>query len=67
MFFALSGFLVAASFERTKTLGMFYGLRAIRIYPALAFDTIVSALILGPLFTGLPLSSYFSDPLFLRY
>lgn len=67
MFFALSGFLVGASFERTKTLGMFYGLRAVRIFPALAFDTIVSALILGPVFTQFSLSAYFSDPLFIRY
>lgn len=66
-FFALSGFLVAASFERNKTLGVFFGLRAIRIFPALAFDTVVSALILGPLFTEFVLSRYFSDPLFAHY
>ncbi len=32
MFFALSGFLVAGSLQRTTTLLQFLGLRAIRIY-----------------------------------
>jgi len=67
MFFALSGFLVAGSLERTRTLPMFLGLRAIRIYPALAVEALLSALVLGPIFTGLALTDYFQDPLFARY
>jgi peptidoglycan/LPS O-acetylase OafA/YrhL len=67
MFFALSGFLVAGSLERTKTLGMFLALRAIRIYPALMVEVILSAFILGPWVTTLPLNTYFSDPLFRQY
>jgi peptidoglycan/LPS O-acetylase OafA/YrhL len=67
MFFALSGFLVAGSFERCKTLVSFGGLRVLRLMPALAVDTIVGALLLGPLFTILPLSDYLSQPGFLRY
>lgn len=67
MFFALSGFLVAGSLLRSKTLVMFMGLRVIRIFPALGMEVLLSALILGPIFTTLPLSAYFSDPLFHRY
>jgi peptidoglycan/LPS O-acetylase OafA/YrhL len=67
MFFALSGFLVAGSLERSRTLGMFLGLRAIRIFPALVVEVVLSAFILGPLVTALPLSLYFSDPLFFKY
>jgi peptidoglycan/LPS O-acetylase OafA/YrhL len=67
MFFALSGFLVAGSFERCRTMLMFFGLRAIRIFPALAVETIISSLILGPLLTHYTLGQYFSDPLFARY
>jgi peptidoglycan/LPS O-acetylase OafA/YrhL len=67
MFFALSGFLVAGSLQRTRTLGMFLGLRAIRIFPALLVEVVLSAFILGPLVTALPLQSYFSDPLFFKY
>jgi peptidoglycan/LPS O-acetylase OafA/YrhL len=67
MFFALSGFLVAGSLERARTLPMFLGLRVIRIYPALAVEALLSALILGPIFTSYALPDYFRDPLFARY
>jgi peptidoglycan/LPS O-acetylase OafA/YrhL len=46
MFFALSGFLVAGSLDRSNTLIMFLGLRAFRIVPALAVEVFLSALIL---------------------
>jgi peptidoglycan/LPS O-acetylase OafA/YrhL len=67
MFFALSGFLVAGSLERAKTLGGFLGLRAIRILPALAVEVVLSAFIIGAIFTTLPLAKYYIDPLFFRY
>jgi len=67
MFFALSGFLIASSFERTPSLYKFFGLRIIRIGPALFVETLLSALILGPLMTEYPLKSYFTDPLFFNY
>jgi peptidoglycan/LPS O-acetylase OafA/YrhL len=67
MFFALSGYLVAGSLQRCRTLGMFLGLRAIRIFPALLVEVILSAFILGPLVTTLPPQLYFSDPLFFKY
>jgi peptidoglycan/LPS O-acetylase OafA/YrhL len=55
-FFALSGFLVAGSLIRCKTLFRFLGLRALRIYPALIVEVILSAFILGPIVTTAPLS-----------
>jgi peptidoglycan/LPS O-acetylase OafA/YrhL len=67
MFFSLSGFLVAGSFERCKTMISFLGLRLLRLIPALAGEVLVSALILGPWLTKLPLADYFSDPQFHRY
>lgn len=66
-FFALSGFLVAGSLERSKTLAGFASLRALRIVPALAVEILLSALILGPMLTTLSLSEYFSDPKFFHY
>jgi peptidoglycan/LPS O-acetylase OafA/YrhL len=60
-FFALSGFLVAGSLERTPSLFVFLGLRAIRIVPALGVEIVLSALLLGPLLTTLPLSEYFTS------
>ncbi len=67
MFFCLSGFLVAGSLLRSKTLISFLGLRVIRIYPALAVEVLISAIILGPIFTSFGLYAYFSDPVFWRY
>lgn len=67
MFFALSGFLVAGSLERSKAISTFIGLRALRILPALTMDTLFSALILGALLTTLPLREYFAHPMFHAY
>ena len=67
MFFALSGFLVAGSLERSRTILQFLGLRAIRIFPALACETIVSAFAFGLIVTQLSLVQYFSSPVFLSY
>jgi peptidoglycan/LPS O-acetylase OafA/YrhL len=63
MFFALSGFLVSASLERTR-LHQFLTLRVLRIVPALAVVVILSALVLGPIFTTMPLRQYFTSPEF---
>jgi peptidoglycan/LPS O-acetylase OafA/YrhL len=67
MFFALSGFLVAGSLDRCKTLISFLGLRVFRIIPALAVEVLLSALLLGPLLTTYPLGDYFTDTRFHAY
>ena len=67
IFFALSGFLVAASAVRTGSMGRFFANRALRIFPALSVETLLSALILGPLVTELSLRAYFTDHEFFRY
>ncbi len=66
-FFALSGFLVAGSLERCRTLIAFLGLRALRIFPALAAETLLSAFLIGPLVTTFGPVRYFSDPAFWSY
>jgi peptidoglycan/LPS O-acetylase OafA/YrhL len=66
MFFALSGFLVAASLFR-NSVSTFVGLRVIRIVPALAVETLLSAIILGPLLTAVPLTEYFTSLTFFKY
>lgn len=66
-FFALSGFLVTASLFRTRSIKVFLLFRTLRIAPALAVEVALSALVLGPLFTTLALSDYFSSTGFLRY
>jgi peptidoglycan/LPS O-acetylase OafA/YrhL len=67
MFFALSGFLVAGSLYPCRSLVSFLGLRVLRIMPALAAEILLSALVLGPLFTALPLAQYFSARAFFAY
>src|SRR4051794_10422414 len=58
-FFALSGYLVAGSLERCRTIITFMGLRVLRVFPALAVEVLLSAFIVGPMFTTLYLSDYF--------
>jgi len=67
MFFALSGFLVAGSFARSRTLVSFLGLRVIRLGPALVVETLLSAIAIGLLFTTLPYRSYFAKWIFWHY
>jgi peptidoglycan/LPS O-acetylase OafA/YrhL len=67
MFFGLSGFLVAGSIDRTRSLIGFAGLRFLRIFPALTVDTFFSAFVLGLCLTTLPWHSYFGAPEFRRY
>ncbi|WP_413708772.1 acyltransferase family protein [Rhizobium sp. Rhizsp82] len=66
-FFALSGFLVFGSLERSQKLHKFLALRVIRIYPALIVEVLLSALVLGPIVTQFPLSDYFTDREFYVY
>jgi peptidoglycan/LPS O-acetylase OafA/YrhL len=67
MFFALSGFLVAGSLERSKTVADFLTLRVMRIFPALVVEVFISALILGVITTTLSLNEYFSSTVFWKY
>lgn len=46
---------------------MFLGLRAIRIYPALVMEAVLSALLLGSFFTTSPLAAYFCNHTYYRY
>lgn len=67
IFFGLSGFLVSGSALRSRSLKVFLSFRALRIFPALTVEITLSALILGPLLTTLPIWDYVSDTRFLKY
>jgi peptidoglycan/LPS O-acetylase OafA/YrhL len=62
VFFAISGFLVTQSFEQTANPLHFLAKRALRIFPGLFVATLVSAFVLGPLVSTLPLGAYLSRP-----
>lgn len=61
VFFTISGFLVTQSFEATRSAPRFAAKRALRIYPGLLACLLVSAFLLGPLVSTLPLRGYFGD------
>jgi peptidoglycan/LPS O-acetylase OafA/YrhL len=62
MFFSLSGFLVAGSLMRSRSIGVYLGLRALRIFPALAVETLFCALVLGLAYTTLSPGDYLGHP-----
>jgi peptidoglycan/LPS O-acetylase OafA/YrhL len=62
MFFAMSGFLITKSWNDQPRLTPFAVKRALRLLPALAVAVTVTVFVVGPLFTTLPLSSYFAHP-----
>jgi peptidoglycan/LPS O-acetylase OafA/YrhL len=60
-FFIISGYLVTQSFERSTSWLRFVLARSLRIFPGLVACVLFSAFILGPFFTKLPLSEYFTS------
>lgn len=64
VFFVISGFLVAASFERHGWRGFLLA-RVLRIYPALVVCTLLTVCVLGPLLTTAP--DYWRNPTTWRF
>lgn len=62
VFFAISGYLIANSWTHDPSIWRFAVRRLLRIWPGLICTVLLCGLVLGPLVTQLPLSSYFSDP-----
>jgi peptidoglycan/LPS O-acetylase OafA/YrhL len=59
VFFAISGYLVTGSWERTPGLWTFLMKRGLRLFPGLLLCTAFGAFVVGPLATTLPLGDYF--------
>lgn len=62
IFFVISGFLITHSYLRTQNPKRFLWSRVLRIFPALFCVVTLSAFVLGPLVTTLPLDAYFTNP-----
>lgn len=62
VFFAISGFLVTQSFEQTHGPLRYLIKRCLRIFPAYIVVLVLSAFVLAPLVTTLPLTEYFRRP-----
>lgn len=61
VFFAISGFLITGSFERSSSLASFLAARVLRLMPGLIVNIAFVAFILGPLVTTLSVSAYFAN------
>lgn len=61
LFFVASGFLVTASLLKRQSGVDFVWARFLRIYPAFWLMLLLLVFVLGPLFTTLPLPSYFAQ------
>jgi peptidoglycan/LPS O-acetylase OafA/YrhL len=62
VFFAASGYLIAASFAGRRSLAAFLLARAARLLPGLAVSVALVALLLGPAVTTLPSATYLASP-----
>jgi peptidoglycan/LPS O-acetylase OafA/YrhL len=61
VFFVVSGFLVTGSYLHRANLEVFIKSRALRILPAYAACVVLSAFVLGAIYTELPLSDYLTQ------
>lgn len=66
-FFFLSGLLVAQSLDKSPSRRNFAWKRFLRLYPAATAAVLITALVIGPLVTTLPLKTYFTHPVFFQY
>ena len=62
VFFAISGYLVARSFDRSPGLVDYARARVLRILPAYFAATLYAAFVIGPWATTLPVADYLADP-----
>lgn len=62
VFFVISGFLIARSFERRPSHVHWLSARALRLIPGLFVALCASAFILGPFASTMPLRAYFAAP-----
>ena len=62
VFFTLSGYLIAASWQRDPNLWRFLVRRVLRIWPGLIAMVLLTMWVLGPIVTTLPWRDYVADP-----
>lgn len=67
IFFAISGYMVTGSWQRTPNLLRFLAKRALRIFPGLIACVLVTAYVLGPRLSSLPLRAYLHNGEVLKY
>lgn len=61
IFFAISGYLITASFDRNRNPVTYLLARSLRIFPALIVVVLLTAFVLGPLVTVMPREAFLSE------
>lgn len=61
IFFIISGFLITASFEKSKSVSIYLKARILRIFPGLTVAVLFTIFIIGPLFTTDTMRQYFGN------
>ncbi|PXW76293.1 peptidoglycan/LPS O-acetylase OafA/YrhL [Blastomonas natatoria] len=61
IFFAISGFLITASYDRSRSPKKYVIARFLRLIPGLFISVVLIAIIMGPLVSSLPPAIYFSN------
>lgn len=67
VFFALSGFLITPGLVKSGNVLGYLSRRFMRIMPLLVTIVLVTALVIGPLFSSLTLAEYYTSPVTWRY
>lgn len=67
IFFIISGYLVTASALRSTSIKQYLTKRLLRIMPALIGVTLVTIILIGPLFTTISTTEYFTNPVTIDY
>ena len=67
IFFAISGYMVTGSWQRTPNLRLFLAKRALRIFPGLIACVLATAFVLGPRLSTLPARDYLHNGDVLKY
>lgn len=67
IFFALSGYLIAGSWQRSPSAGRYLAHRVLRIFPALIVVVLLTVFMLGPVATTLTARDYFASATTWRY
>ncbi len=66
-FFFISGYLVTASYTKSKNIFIFLKKRWLRIYPAQLFATVLMVFIIGPMLSTVNLAAYSSSWVTYKY
>lgn len=61
VFFIISGYLITASFVRSKSNWHYFKARLLRIYPGLMAVMLLTAFVVGPLVSNLDMKTYFQS------